>query len=195
MLHRSKLPLLYKIVKEAVELKLSKDMEDCPAVSFTTDLWSSRNQDPYLGLTMHYIDDSWKMTRLMVHCGPAEGRHTATAVAAHIDRVIGEMKVIPDDCLRLCTSDNAANMLAAIPALTNEIQIGLGCVDHLFNLVVNKALSEDPDIRQALDSFKALTSKTHKSSLCYQRIRRECEKLNKDESRTDSGNIMIRFNS
>ena len=82
----------------------------------------------------------------------------------------------------------AANMLAAIPALTNEIQIGLGCVDHLFNLVVNKALSEDPEIRQALDSFKALTSKTHKSSLCYQRIRRECEKMNKDESIPDSGN-------
>ena len=120
MLNRSKLPLLYKIVKEALELKLSKDMEDCPAVSFTTDLWSSRNQDPYLGLTMHYIDRSWKMNRLMVHCGPAEGRH--------------------------------------------------------------------PEIRKALDSFKLLTSKTHKSSLCYQRIRRECEKMSKDDSFPHTGN-------
>lgn len=83
---RSKLPLLYKLVKEAVDIKLDRDLDDCPGVSFTTDLWSSRNQDPYLGLTLHYIDKSWSMQRIMVYCGLAEGRHTAQFVSAHIDR-------------------------------------------------------------------------------------------------------------
>lgn len=71
---RAKLPLLYKIVKEAVEIKLSNDLEDSTGVCFTTDLWSSRNQDPYLGLTIHYIDNHWKMNRLMIHCGPGLNR-------------------------------------------------------------------------------------------------------------------------
>jgi hypothetical protein len=71
---RSKLPLLYKIVKEAVEIKLSQDLEDCKGVCFTTDLWSSRNQDPYLGVTIHYINKKWKMNRLMIHCGPGLNR-------------------------------------------------------------------------------------------------------------------------
>ena len=145
---RSKLPLLYKIVKEAVEIKLSQDLEDCKGVCFTTDLWSSRNQDPYLGLTIHYINKSWKLNRLMIHCGPAEGRHTAVAIAQHLDKVIGELKSIPEGCVRTCTSDNASNMLAAIPALTNEIETGLGCADHLLNLIVNKAFSKDEEIAQ-----------------------------------------------
>ena len=157
-------------------------MDDCPGVSFTTDLWTSRNQDPYLCVTMHYITKSWQMIRLMIHCGPAEGRHTAQAVAGHLDRVIGELKSIPEECQRACTSDNASNMLAAIPALTNEINVGMGCIDHLLNLVVNKSLGEDDEIKEAVDSFRNLSAKTHKSSLFYQRIRRECEKLNKNES-------------
>ena len=84
--YRSKLPLLFKIVKEAVDIKLGRDLENCPGVSFTTDLWSSRNQDPYLALTLHYIDPAWNLNRIMVYCGLAEGRHTSQFVAAHIDR-------------------------------------------------------------------------------------------------------------
>jgi hypothetical protein len=102
-------------------------------------------------------------------------------------RVIAELK-ISEDCNRVCTSDNASNMLAAIPALTQEVNTGLGCVDHLLHLVVNKALSINADIAAAVDSFKNLASKTHKSDLHNQRMRKECQKVSKDESREGAGN-------
>ena len=73
-------------MKEAIDLKLSKDLKGSPGISFTTDFWSSRNQDPYLGLTLHYINPAWELTRLIFHCGLAEGRHTAQYVAANLDR-------------------------------------------------------------------------------------------------------------
>ena len=84
-------------------------------------------------------------------------------------------------------------MLAAIPALTQEINVGLGCIDHILNLVVNKALTINPDIAEAVDSFRNLCAKTHKSDLHNQRMRRECQKLSKDESRDSPGNILIRI--
>ena len=39
---RSKLPLLYKIVKEAVDKKIEADIHHTPCVAFTTDTWTSR---------------------------------------------------------------------------------------------------------------------------------------------------------
>ena len=39
---RAKLPLLYRNVKSAVTKKLDKELEGCTAVSFTTDIWTSR---------------------------------------------------------------------------------------------------------------------------------------------------------
>lgn len=39
---RSKLPLLYKIVKEAVDKKIEADIHHTPCAAFTTDMWTSR---------------------------------------------------------------------------------------------------------------------------------------------------------
>ena len=39
---RSKLPLLYKIVKEAVDKKIEADIHHTPGLALTTDFWSSR---------------------------------------------------------------------------------------------------------------------------------------------------------
>jgi hypothetical protein len=39
---RSKLPLLYKIVKEAVDKKIEADIHHTPGIGLTTDFWSSR---------------------------------------------------------------------------------------------------------------------------------------------------------
>ena len=80
-------------------------------------------------------------------------------------------------------------MLAAIPALTSEINVGLGCVDHILNLVVQKALVKNEDVAEAVDACRNLASKTHKSDLYNNRIKKECEKLSKDDSRDGPGII------
>jgi hypothetical protein len=96
--------------------------------------------------------------------------------------VIAELKCLPTECEKACTSDNAANMLAAIPALTKEVSIGLGCADHLLNLVVQKSFMLDDEILDAVESFKSLSSRTHKSFQYKNRIRRECQKITNDQS-------------
>ena len=91
-----------------------------------------RCNHPYLGVTIHYINKNWELIKFLAYCGSAEGRHTSVLVAAHLDKVISEMKGIKSDTYRVCTSDNAPNMLAAIPNKTEQINAGLGCIDHLF---------------------------------------------------------------
>ena len=50
---RSKLPILYQNIREAVLIILKKDLQNVDALGFTTDLWSSRSNDAYAALTLH----------------------------------------------------------------------------------------------------------------------------------------------
>jgi hypothetical protein len=113
-----------------------------------------------------------------VHCGSAEGRHTAKNIAEHLDKAITDIPGLPSNNHKVCTSDNAANMLCAIPKLTEEIEEGLGCIDHLLNIVVTECLAI-PEVKQGFDACKTLSSRTHKSSIDQQRIKLECDKITK----------------
>jgi hypothetical protein len=139
-----------------------------------------------MGITIHYISKLWTLKKLTVHCGEAEGRHTTKNIAEHLDKAITQIPGLPTQVHTVCTSDNAANMLCAIPKLTEEIDEGLGCIDHLLNLVVNDCL-ETPEISDAVEAFRNLSSRTHRANLDQQRIKRECERMSKDDSVNEDG--------
>ena len=80
---RNKLTLLYLNLKAAVNKKLATDLVDCNGVAFTADFWTSRSADPYLGMTLHYIDKKFEVQKFMVACRSAEGRHTAINIGGN----------------------------------------------------------------------------------------------------------------
>ena len=41
-----------------------KEEGDLKSVAFTTDIWTSRSQDSYMSLTIHFIDKFWHLHRL-----------------------------------------------------------------------------------------------------------------------------------
>ena len=81
--------------------------------------------------------------------------------------------------VRFCVSDNAANMLAAIPKHTKKIDVGLGCIDHLLNLIV-KATNKIPEVEAAIKECKDLSGRVHHTPLDQQRIKRECFHMKND---------------
>jgi hypothetical protein len=103
--------------------------------------------------------------------------------------VIGGIKALKDDTYKVCTSDNAANMLAAIPNMTDQINAGLGCIDHQLNLIVNKTIDENTSVSSAVAAFKTLSARVHRSSLDQQRIKKECAKT-KNDPESDQGKIV-----
>ncbi len=138
-----------------------------------------RNFDSYLGVNLHYISKNWTLVKLLAHCGATQGRHTSKNIADNLDRVIKEIPGLPPAIHKVCTSDNAANMLCAIPKLTEEIDEGLGCIDHLLNIVVNECLAS---VSEGVEACKKLSSKTHKSHAAQERIKLECDTINGDPS-------------
>jgi len=65
-------------------------------------------------------------------------------------KVVGAINGLRGSTLQVCVTDNAANMLAAVPKHTKKVDIGLPCFDHLLNLVVKAANLADEDVQEAI---------------------------------------------
>ncbi len=65
-------------------------------------------------------------------------------------KVVGSINGLRGSTLRVCVTDNAANMLAAVPKHTKKVDMGLPCFDHLLNLVVKAANINDEDVQEAI---------------------------------------------
>lgn len=138
--------------------------------------------DPYLGLTLHVVDKNFELKNFIVSMTSCKGRHTAPLIAQHLDKQVSKVPGLTANIQTVCVSDNAANMLSAIPRLTKKVDKGLGCADHLINLVVKDAFKVDDDIAGTFNLCKELAQISHKSPLINQRLASECEIINLDDS-------------
>lgn len=62
---RNIIPNLYEDKKLKMKEKFAHDGRNLQSLSITTDLWTSKTGDPFISLTVHYIDDQFRMIR---HC-------------------------------------------------------------------------------------------------------------------------------
>ena len=67
---------------EAVSSRLQELLNQQTNISITTDLWSSDNQDDYLSLTGHWINDNWKHQECCLDAQPFNERHTGENIAS-----------------------------------------------------------------------------------------------------------------
>jgi hypothetical protein len=143
---RGKLPLLYDQLRSYVNNVLGEDLPSCTGIAVTTDLWTSKANDSFMSLTLHYIIEKkdpkfpnqtiLELKSLVLHCIPFDApSHTALAIGRALDKVVGEIPGLQVDTMRIAVHDSGANVKAAIPKST-EITESLLCMDHLINLVL-----------------------------------------------------------
>ena len=115
-------------------------LNNVKTVAITSDLWTSQTQFAFLGLTMHFIDNSWKLSARYVDCYELPGdKHAATDISAalrgRLQYWLGEnglSRVIS------ATSYNGLNMVNALTSL--GVPVVIGCVSHTVHLAVDKGL-------------------------------------------------------
>ncbi|XP_072400484.1 zinc finger BED domain-containing protein 4-like [Diabrotica undecimpunctata] len=104
-------------------------------VCITTDCWTSANNESFIAITGHFIDDKFQMRSILLECDLFEGSHTGTNLSKTLIDVANswglQKKVI------LAVSDNAANIKKAI---ANTGWEHFGCFAHTLNLTVQDAL-------------------------------------------------------
>ena len=55
--------------------------DSCEGVALTTDMWTSIATEGYIGVTAHYIDQSWCLRSLVLSTEAMEERHTAVNIS------------------------------------------------------------------------------------------------------------------
>ena len=127
------LPELYSVVADHIHDLLAGDI---PAISFTTDIWSSDvSPVSMISLTAQWIDTDYNLVKTVLHSQEFTGSHAADVIAACFETMFETWK-IPKSQVHCVVRDNARNMAKAMRDLNLN---SFGCTAHTLQLTIMTA--------------------------------------------------------
>ena len=188
---RSVVPELYCSVKQKTANEIYRGFEDIPSYSFTTDLWTSRAQDPFISFCLSYVSPEFELKTFALENKPFPGEHTGESILEFLDKTIDNWELprtVPIYALR----DNGNNMKSAMNL--SQSFYDLSCFDHTLQLTINDAVSEIDGMQTVLSKSRRIVSHYHHSCQATQNLHREQKRLGKVE-RELIINVATRWNS
>lgn len=123
----------------------------CEYYCLSTDIWTDRSMRSYMAVTLHYIDDKFKMYDWTLEVESFPGKHTGAAIAAALDVVLARWGLEKSFCVRL-VRDGASN---AVSAGNFMGVIHASCIAHSLHLVVGGAIAKHKTDRVAAAAASA----------------------------------------
>nr|XP_023678533.1 zinc finger BED domain-containing protein 4-like [Paramormyrops kingsleyae] len=117
--------------------------------SATTDLWSSRTMQPYLSLTVHFINDDWALRSICLQTAYFPDDHTGDLIAQGLKDSLSAWN-LAEDRLVCMTTDSGTDM---IKALSNNKWPNLQCFGHRLHNAIENGV-KDPRIDRAIGVCK-----------------------------------------
>ena len=147
-------------------------------LSLTADMWTSTfNNDAYLGLTIHYVDNEWNLWNFLLDIIPFTTRHTGINIANSIKSVLTEFYLL-EKTLAL-TTDNESAMIVCERVLAEGLAKELDnqafwyyrCSAHILNLAAQQGIKIiDDEVIKICNLMKKIKN----SSWRYDRLRELC---------------------
>ncbi|KAL2081527.1 hypothetical protein ACEWY4_023380 [Coilia grayii] len=147
--NRMVLPNMYQQCRD----KVTKEVSAADEFAATTDLWSSRTMEPYISLTIHFIDTEFNLKVKCLQTAFMPEDHTGQNIADGLREALAEWG-LNEGKLVCITTDNAANI-----KLAAEINgwLRLQCFGHRLHLAIENAM-KDHRICRAMGVCKKLVS-------------------------------------
>lgn len=147
------IPALYE--KCLVEMKsLTSTVE---SACLTTDCWTSRNNESFMAITIHFINTEFELKSILLGCHSFNSNHTANNLAQEIEHVLTSWNLY--DKITFAVSDNAYNIKNALNSLGFK---NMGCFAHTMNLIVQSALILEEDL---ISKVKTIVTYFRKSTV------------------------------
>lgn len=152
-------------------------------VALTTDIWSSNyNNTAFLGITMHYINDDWKIKKCLLDFISIEGSHTGRLILTKLSEILQDFNI--SDRIISLTTDNGSNMLACGRELANELETEFfnfefshnRCAAHIINLAVKAGLKQ---LDSSIIKLRKFVIKIRNSQLLIDDLKSICKIKNK----------------
>lgn len=163
-LSETALPELYN----RVSTKLAEKLKRVPALSFTTDIWTSDVCPMSLiSLTVHWIDrDTHELCCAVLQVKKCRGSHNRATIAASITEMLNHWE-IPLEKVHVILRDNASNMKAAMEDMAVS---SLGCFAHTLQLIVHEGLLSQRSVSDALANSRKIVAHFKHSQLAQSRL-------------------------
>jgi hypothetical protein len=155
-------------------IKTIRDRGDIKSVSFTTDIWTSRSQDSYISLTIHFIDRFWNLHRWTPFVKPFPERHTGKNISLGLEEMIQELNLLNEGIDLVCVNDNASNMKLGIK-LTPGLDQYL-CDIHTIELCLGDTYKVVESFNNVLKKSRGMAKFTHQSNVALEELKKEAAK-------------------
>ncbi|XP_060788758.1 E3 SUMO-protein ligase ZBED1-like [Neoarius graeffei] len=143
------IPRLYTECRE----KLERQIQKVQFFATTSDLWSSRTSEPYLSLTIHYIDN-WKLCSATLQATYFPDDHTGEIIAQGLRDAL-ESWGLKEENMTCMTTDSGTNMVKALE-LNNWTC--LPCFGHRLHLAIENSAKDHRVVRVTLVCKKVVSA-------------------------------------
>lgn len=124
------IPQMYDTCRKSVMLELS----GVDYFASTTDLWSSRNTEPYMSFTVHFLTQDFELKTRCMETMYFPDAHTGENIALGLREVLASWNLREDQ--QVCiTTDNGANIVKATEL---NSWLRLQCFGHRLHLAIGK---------------------------------------------------------
>ena len=157
------IPDLYNAEKGA----LMKDISSASSIALTTDGWTSRATESYITVTVHFIDEAWKLKNYVLVTRPMHESHTGENIGSFLKETLAEWNLTKFGQIPVVT-DNASNMDIAVARA--DMFPHVKCLAHTINLAAQKALGINA-VSRLLGRIRRIVSFFHRSSTAAQLLK------------------------
>jgi len=149
---------------------------DLIAVSLTTDFWTSRAQEGYMGVTCTWISKNFEIKEALLSLEYVAYPHTAKKICELLVNVIKMWNL--EYKTTFITTDNGSNIIKAAKLLKEEFNIErIACAAHTLQLAINKSLRSSVELQQIILRSKRLIN-FFRSPKQFEHFKKAQEELN-----------------
>ena len=128
-----------------------------------------------MGITVHYIDSSWKLRHTVLDFAPCTMRHTGENIYRTFKVLLDEILSSKEAFIAICTDNAAKNDVFIQHLLDNDYlktpEAHIRCIAHIIHLAAQDALNE---LQTAVESLKEAIKLIKCSSTIYMPYFEEC---------------------
>jgi hypothetical protein len=161
------LPAMVSVAEEKVRLIFSSHL----SVALTADAWTSRSGEPFLGVTAHFVDESWRLCActldLIYAPDKHSGEHLQHLMLQAVDERAGKHLFVPGIVV-----DGARAALNSAVRLASTENV-LWCTAHRLSLVVGDVLKEHGSVIADVRRFISEVRNAIKLRQALKRYQRE----------------------
>ncbi|CAB4431421.1 unnamed protein product [Rhizophagus irregularis] len=143
--------------------------------TITTDVWSSCTNLGYLAIMLHWINENWSSSKILLDMVPLHERHTGSYIAEKIFETIAYYGI--GSKILAVTTDNASSIVVFGNILNEMLQSNYGnydfehvrCAAHVLNLAVSDGMRV---VVNSITKLRNFTSYIHRSQPIFEELKK-----------------------